>query len=131
MDEHPEKCRKCGQALAYSGPHDAVACLKCDVWIELTCDDPTCWACSDRPLTPSAAVGSAPRRGASDRHFLHRIIRLIPAEERPPHTRQIYAALVAQFTERPAPAPQPATKQKTWTAVSRHAGRPANRRRSR
>ena len=73
--ETSDLCRKCRSPLELNYIHDAVACRKCDRWMESCCEDPSCWArCAQRPDRPSAAVESVPLPAtANPTHFLSRL----------------------------------------------------------
>ena len=93
-------CPTCGAQATYLPDYDAQACLSCDSWLELTCDAEVCWACSDRPHNPSLRRQKPEQSEPTtqgDRHFLNRVIRLIPQDQQPAHTRENYAALAEWF----------------------------------
>ncbi len=45
-------CPRCQNGLSHSERFDSDYCKKCNVWIEMTCDDPGCGFCSKRPDHP-------------------------------------------------------------------------------
>ena len=52
---HGSTCPRCRRIVVHVDRYDAFACPLCDVWLEPTCEDPTCSFCSTRPESPWAA----------------------------------------------------------------------------
>ena len=48
--EHP------GHRIERSDRWDSYFCVDCRIWIEDTCNDPTCGSCVGRPTNPPGAV---------------------------------------------------------------------------
>lgn len=70
-------CPACGSSVFMSPAHDALACLRCDAWLESPCPGP-CWAqCSTRPVRPSLVQSRLYKSAAGDPgiHFNHRLTR--------------------------------------------------------
>ncbi len=53
IGETQEKiCEICGRPVIYIYKYDAMACISCNKWLDLKCDDETCEFCKFRPDTP-------------------------------------------------------------------------------
>lgn len=51
-EEKIPTCSMCGKESQYNETYDALFCPECDVWLESTCDDPSCALCCGRPVSP-------------------------------------------------------------------------------
>lgn len=49
----PDHCPECLERLSYNEEFDSIYCESCDEWREVSCDDPTCEHCAERPEKPS------------------------------------------------------------------------------
>ena len=50
--EDADPCPGCGTLRVYAVVFDAFACLRCNRWLEVACEDPDCDYCHRRPSTP-------------------------------------------------------------------------------
>ncbi|WOV85138.1 hypothetical protein PGH26_04195 [Sporosarcina jeotgali] len=48
-----DHCVRCMASLVYNEEFDSVYCASCDEWREVSCEDPSCDYCGDRPAKPS------------------------------------------------------------------------------
>jgi hypothetical protein len=49
------KCKRCFKTYTYINQYEALACLRCNYWLENVCDDEDCDFCSFRPTRPITA----------------------------------------------------------------------------
>lgn len=62
-ERHGIVCSECGASGRRSVRWDAYYCKRCNVWLERQCNDPMCYLCDGRPVTPRAAAESGPMSG--------------------------------------------------------------------
>lgn len=57
-EEMANHCIECMSSLVYNEEFDSVYCASCDGWREVSCEDPACDYCGDRPAKPSMCRGN-------------------------------------------------------------------------